>query len=64
MMQPHVLLRMGAQAFSAILGGLAVFCLWKSFYVPQSAFYALLFLPTATGIVFAMQEQPLARRRK
>ena len=64
MMQAYFLLRIGAQAFSAMLGGLAVFCLWKSFYVPQSAVYAILFLPTATGIVIAMQEKPQPSRRR
>jgi hypothetical protein len=64
MMQAYLLMRIGAQALSAILGGVAVFCLWKSFYVPQSALYAILFLPTATGIVIALQEKPQPSRRR
>jgi hypothetical protein len=36
-------LRLGAQTFATLLGSLAVFAVWMSFYAPESAWLVLLY---------------------
>lgn len=43
-------MHLGSQAIAAILGGPGIFYLWHSFYVPEDAMRAVLFLGAATVI--------------
>lgn len=52
-----VVLRGALQAFSTMFGSLGVFFLYLSFLRPALAVYALVFLGTASGIVWSLPQR-------
>ncbi|HUH84083.1 MAG TPA: hypothetical protein VLX85_05710 [Stellaceae bacterium] len=49
-------MRAGAQFLAAIFGGPGLFYLWLSFYRPEEALTAILYLSIATAITLTMGE--------
>jgi hypothetical protein len=54
-MQGLTLMRGTLSAMSSVFGGLGVFFLYHSFAVPAVSAYALIFLGSATAIVWSAQ---------
>ena len=54
MILTHSLLRAAVWAISLVFGGLSIFCLWASFYIPSVAAYAIVFLGAATAITASL----------
>ena len=54
-MQALTLMQGALSAVSSLFGGLGVFFLYHSFAVPQVSAYALIFLGSATAIVWSTQ---------
>jgi hypothetical protein len=54
-MLPREQMRFGTQILAAMFGGPGVFYLWKSFYDPQDALTALLYLGVATALSLAIR---------
>lgn len=52
-----LLLRGALSAFSALFGGLGMFCLFQSFSRPHFAMYALMFLGAATAIQLSFKKR-------
>ena len=50
----RTLMRVGLYICSLAFGGVGVFFLWASFFVPQAAVHALFSLVTAVAILFAL----------
>ena len=47
-------MRVGSQILAAVLGGPGVFYLWRSFYAPEDALRAVIFLGAAGAISFML----------
>ena len=47
-------MRVGSQILAAVLGGPGVFYLWRSFYAPEDALRAVIFLGAAAAISFML----------
>jgi hypothetical protein len=54
MILTHSLLRAAVWAISLVFGGLGIFCLWASFYIPSVATYTIVFLGAATAITASL----------
>jgi len=54
-MQALTLMQGALSALSSLFGGLGVFFLYRSFAVPAVSAYALIFLASATAIVWSTQ---------
>ena len=61
-MQALVLMQGALSAVSSLFGGLGVFFLYHSFAVPAVSAYALIFLGSATAIVWSAQHSDKRRR--
>ena len=61
-MQALALMQGAFSAMSSLFGGLGIFFLYHSFAVPAVSAYALIFLGSATAIVWSAQHRGKRRR--